>query len=73
MNLFTETNLSPDIMYPGTTAISSDGKTPYDDFDLVRLKFYSEYKGMTLLIKNKSSPFNLLSPTVSTFGTWVKY
>jgi hypothetical protein len=41
-------NLSPDIMYPGTTAISSDGKTAYDDFDLVRLKFYSEYKGLTL-------------------------
>lgn len=41
-------NLSTDIMYPGTTALSTDGKTPYDDFDLVRLKFYSEYKGETL-------------------------
>jgi hypothetical protein len=41
-------NLSNDIMYPGTTALSTDGKTPYDDFDLVRLKFYSEYKGETL-------------------------
>jgi hypothetical protein len=41
-------NLSDDIMYPGTTALASDGKTPYDDYDLVRLKFYSEYKGQTL-------------------------
>jgi hypothetical protein len=41
-------NLSSDIMYSGTTALSTDGKTPYDDFDLVRLKFYSEYKGETL-------------------------
>lgn len=41
-------NLSTDIMYPGTTALASDGKTPYDDYDLVRLKFYSEYKGETL-------------------------
>jgi len=41
-------NLSNDIMYPGTTALATDGKTPYDDYDLVRLKFYSEYKGQTL-------------------------